>query len=66
MKTIALNRIKDTRNKNPKQAVAHSSVDFQDMKRSLIDKAKSRGSDFFQELKELISSGDDSVWRIWR
>jgi hypothetical protein len=66
MKTMALNQIKDTKNKNPKQAVTHSSVDFQDMKRGLIDKAKSSGTDFFQELKELIRSGDDSVWRMWR
>jgi len=66
MKTIALNHIKDAKNKTPKQAVTHSSVDFQDMKRGLIDKAKARGTDFFQELKDLIRSGDDSVWRMSR
>jgi hypothetical protein len=66
MKTIALNHTKDTKNKTPKQAVTHSSVDFQDMKRGLIGKAKERRTDFFQELKELIRSGDDSVWRMWR
>ena len=46
--------------------VTHSSVDFQGIEKDVGPQPKSSGKDFMQELKDAISSGDDSIWRMWR
>lgn len=53
------------KNLNTKTEIIHSSVAFE--KPDGIETEKSKiGNDLYEELKNAISSGDDTLWRMWR
>lgn len=51
---------------NTKNTLILSTVGFQNISAVAKPKLKSAATDFFEEFKEAIRSGDESLWRMWR
>ena len=66
MKTETLNRIKSQQKESGKHEITHSSVGFKNASRLTGTGSAEAAPDLLKELKEAISSGDDSMWRMWR
>ncbi|WP_316812146.1 hypothetical protein [Pedobacter heparinus] len=66
MKNEVSNLINHIRKIKQMRQVTHSSVGFQGVEKGTSAQPKSSAKDFMQELKDAISSGDDSIWRMWR
>lgn len=60
------NLVKHNKSLNAKQEIIHSSVSFSGPHNNPKAGLQNAKEDLFQEIKEAISSGDDSTWRMWR
>ena len=51
---------------NTRNTIVLSTVGFQGSQTVNLANSKSLATDFLEEFKEAISSGDESLWRMWR
>lgn len=66
MKHEISNLVKHLKKLHTKQEITPSSVGFQNIQSAVVLKPEKTPKDFFEELKEAISAGDDNIWRMWR
>lgn len=66
MKARVSNLIRYFKKLSAKKEVSSASVSFEGSQTASVVRPKNRATDFFEEFKEAIRSGDDPLWRMWR
>jgi hypothetical protein len=66
MKTRVSNLVKYFKKLSAKKEISSASVSFQGAQIASVVTPKSLATDFLDEFKEAIRSGDDTLWRMWR
>jgi predicted DNA-binding ribbon-helix-helix protein len=66
MKTRVSNLVKYFKKLSAKKEITSASVSFQSAQIVGVVTPKSLATDFLDEFKEAIRSGDDTLWRMWR
>jgi len=66
MKTRVSNLVKYFKKLSAKKEISSASVSFQAAQIASLVTPKSLATDFLDEFKEAIRSGDDTLWRMWR
>lgn len=66
MKNDVSNLIKHIKRLTGKKKIIPSSVGFEAVQSNFTVRDKTFTTDFFQELKDAVSSGNDTIWRLWR
>lgn len=66
MKNELSNLIRQLKKLTRKKKIIPSSVRFETAQSNYTVGDQRFTTDFFQELKEAVSSGNDTIWRLWR